>query len=80
MLSMNTAARKLSAFLKRERIPQYAFAARIGVGDSAVSRFLNGRRIPTLEQAQRIFEETGGNVTPNDWLIAVEEDCAEAAA
>lgn len=77
--NMNVAARKLSALLKREGIHQSAFAQRVGVGNSTVSRWLTGERRPSLTLAQRIFNETGGDVTPNDWLSPIDEGCAAVA-
>jgi transcriptional regulator with XRE-family HTH domain len=65
---MNIAAHKLAAFLKSEGIPQSAFAERISVRSSTISRLLNGERTPSLRLAKRIFEQTEGNVTPNDWM------------
>jgi transcriptional regulator with XRE-family HTH domain len=77
--NMNVAAHKLAALLKRERLHQSAFAERVGVGSSTVSRWLTGERRPSLELAQRIFDETGGVVTPNDWLCPANEGCSTAA-
>ncbi len=65
---MNLAARKLTAFLKHEGILQSAFAERVNVRSSTITRLLNGERQPSLRLAQRIFEQTKGNVTPADWV------------
>lgn len=77
---MNIAARKLAAFLKRKGLHQSAFADRVGVGSSTISRLLTGERRPSLKLAQRIFDETDADVTPNDWMNPIEAGCSEAAA
>jgi antitoxin component HigA of HigAB toxin-antitoxin module len=73
-----TASERLSAHIIRRGISKQDFADQIGVANSTLSRLLNGRRRPTLEQAQRIFEETKGNVTPKDWLVQAQEGCEAA--
>lgn len=46
-----------------------AFALRVGVAPSTVSRLLRGLTSPSAALARRIAEETGGAVTPNDLLL-----------
>ena len=76
---MNLAACKLSAFLKRERMAQSLFAERIGVRDSTVSRLIKGERTPSLNLAKRISDETRGDVTTDEWLCPVPDNCEAAA-
>lgn len=80
MRVMNIGSRKLAAWLEREGIKMYVFAARVGVGPSTITRLLNGDRKPGLELAGRIFAETGGDVTQNDWIIPINEPSEHAAA
>lgn len=75
---MNVAARKLATWLKAEHVPKGEFAIRVCVGAPTVSRLLNGERTPGLELASRIFEQTGGFVNPNEWMMPIDE-CAERA-
>lgn len=77
MPRMNTAARKLTDFLERERIAQATFATRVRVRKSTITRLLNGERRPSLMLAQRIFEQTNWNVTPSDW-VAQSTECPSA--
>lgn len=57
----------LNDFLLASNLTEDAFAVRIGVSQPAVHRYRNGR-IPTPDVMQRIVEETGGKVTPNDFF------------
>ena len=65
---MNIAARKLTTFLKIRGIARSAFAERVNVRSSTITRLLNGKRKPSLELADRIFQQTDGDVTPTDWI------------
>jgi transcriptional regulator with XRE-family HTH domain len=71
---MNVAAHKLTAFLKHEGILQSAFAERVNVRSSTITRLLNGERTPSLGLANRIFEQTQGKVTLSDWLARHAEE------
>ena len=51
---------------EQERSPK-TFAERIGTSEAAVRRYMCGSRIPIQGVMQRIFEATGGDVTPNDF-------------
>ena len=80
MRRMNVGSRKLSAWLEREGVKMYVFAARVRVGPSTITRLLKGDRRLGLELAGRIFAETGGDVTQNDWIIPINEPSENAAA
>lgn len=65
---------KLSAWLdipnpdgsrKRRR----EFAARIGVTPTMITEYCADRMWPGKDIMQRIFDETGGEVTPNDFIV-----------
>lgn len=58
----------LADWLKKTRTRQYIFARKIGVRDSVVSDYVNGRLQPSAETWERIVAATGGEVTPNDHL------------
>lgn len=73
-LSNKAAAHKLTAFLKHEGILQSAFADRVNVRSSTITRLLNGERTPSLSLAHRIFEQTQGKVTQSDWLAPHTEE------
>jgi transcriptional regulator with XRE-family HTH domain len=47
----------LAAYLDENGITQAEFAARMGIGQAAVSRILNGSRRPSLPLALRIAAE-----------------------
>jgi transcriptional regulator with XRE-family HTH domain len=70
---MNIAAHKLATWLKDERVLKGVFAERIGVRAPTVSRLLNGERTPSLELAKRIFEQTDGLVSANDWVTPIDK-------
>lgn len=78
---MNIAAHKLTTFIAHEGITQRAFADRVRVRSSTITRLLNGKRTPSLSLAYRIFEQTRGKVTQSDWLAPhTEKDSAEESA
>lgn len=65
---MPTLGEYLSA---KEELPS-AFAARMGVDKSLVSRWLDGSVIPRRDKMKRITELTDGQVTANDFVSGKE--------
>lgn len=63
---------KLAAWLERHKIKRVDFAERIGVSPQAITGWCDGTFWISRENALRIREETGGAVTPNDFLEAAE--------
>jgi 3,4-dihydroxy 2-butanone 4-phosphate synthase/GTP cyclohydrolase II len=60
---------KLSAWLSRHEVKRSEFARRIGVSPGAVTQICREDGAwPSRETAERIFVETGGTVTPNDFF------------
>ncbi len=59
---------KLDQYLKDNRLTDKEFGARIGRGQSSVTRLRRGETLPDWETARRISVETGGLVMPNDFL------------
>jgi hypothetical protein len=45
-----------------------AFGERLGKSGETVRRYRAGEREPDFETISRIFDLTGGKVTPNDWV------------
>lgn len=43
------------------------FASRIGVHPQMISGYCSGKTCPSMDTQRKIFTETGGAVTPNDW-------------
>jgi 3,4-dihydroxy 2-butanone 4-phosphate synthase/GTP cyclohydrolase II len=60
---------QLSAWLDREKIKRIDFAKRIGVTPQAITGYCDGEFEPRKEIKKRIFEETGGEVTPTDFMF-----------
>ena len=58
---------KLSTYLKDNAISQRAFAAKIGIHHSVLSRFIANKARPSLTTALRIQRETGGVVSADSW-------------
>ena len=48
------------------------FASRIGVTPSMITAYCEDRMWPGKERMEAIVRETGGEVTPNDFIGAVE--------
>ena len=61
---------KLADYLVERQINHRAFAAQIGVSQAAVTRYVNGDRIPNRQTMRAIVTATDGRVTPNDFLAA----------
>lgn len=58
---------ELGHWLERTRTARSAFARAVGVSPGRITQICEGER-PSLELAERIAKETGGAVTPNDFL------------
>jgi DNA-binding transcriptional regulator YdaS (Cro superfamily) len=61
----------LAQHLADQKISQKAFAGRLGVDPSIVSRLVNNGMRPSLELAVAIERETGGVVTASSWIPEV---------
>jgi transcriptional regulator with XRE-family HTH domain len=59
---------KLADWLEAQNISHQEFGDRIGKSQAAVSRYVAGKRMPDEETLIKIFEETNGGVTPNDFV------------
>jgi transcriptional regulator with XRE-family HTH domain len=57
---------KLNDFLRSTGISMSRFAEQIGTTTATVSRIADGSVVPRKNLLIRIFEVTGGQVTPND--------------
>ena len=57
----------LDDFLHSNRISNVAFAAKIAVDQSTIARLRKGGQIPSKEVMAAIFEETNGEVRPDDF-------------
>jgi 3,4-dihydroxy 2-butanone 4-phosphate synthase/GTP cyclohydrolase II len=57
----------LAGWLERTRTPRSAFARAIGVSPGRITQICEGE-LPSLDLAERIARETGGDVTPNDFV------------
>lgn len=59
---------QLSEWLEKEKISRSEFARRIDVSPAAVTGWCEGSFWITKDRARLIFDETNGEVTPNDFL------------
>jgi len=58
---------KIAEWLEAENLTNIAFAERVGVSESAVSKWRRGKRLPRDPRViGRIADVTGGAVTAND--------------
>ncbi|SFV33250.1 hypothetical protein SAMN05216456_1933 [Devosia crocina] len=65
---------KLISYLKSEALDLDDFATQVGgVTASGVRKWLRDERVPRPDQMRRIFEVTGGQVTPNDFVLRPDE-------
>lgn len=58
----------LGRWLRREGLTQTAFAARVGISSTAVSRMISGTMFPSGKLVRRIEYHTKGAVTFEDWF------------
>ncbi len=66
----------LQQYLTQTGLSQQKFADLVGITQMTVSRYVHGLRLPRRAHMQRIYEVTGGSVTPNDFFIAHEDSTA----
>lgn len=72
---------QLATFLQSSGLSAAEFGRRIGVGRATVTRWLSGDRLPNdRELMAKIFHETGGQVTANDFFGLSPEQPLEAEA
>jgi 3,4-dihydroxy 2-butanone 4-phosphate synthase/GTP cyclohydrolase II len=62
---------QLSAWLQQNKVRPSHFAKRIGVTPAAVNGWVAGTFWISRENAQKVFAETDGAVTPNDFMQTV---------
>jgi transcriptional regulator with XRE-family HTH domain len=58
----------LADYLDKRDVSATDLAGRVGVAVSTITRAAKGTIIPSRELMGKIFEETGGEVTPNDFF------------
>lgn len=68
---------KLAQYLARERVSGVEFARRIGMSEGMVSLLCRDGTWLSKETAQKILRETGGEVTPTDFLTDQPAEAAE---
>jgi 3,4-dihydroxy 2-butanone 4-phosphate synthase/GTP cyclohydrolase II len=68
---------QLSAWLEQNKIKRNDFAARIGVSPQAITGWCDGTFWINKENAQKIFDETKGEVTPTDLMQAPAQEAAQ---
>lgn len=61
---------KLGDWLAREGITRSDFAGRVGVSAATITDLCKGNQWIGRKTAETIYRETGGEVTPNDFLVA----------
>lgn len=63
---------KLREYRKRNRISLEKLGEIVGVKKATLSRIENGTRSPSLGLVRRLCEATGGELTPNDFVLGDE--------
>ena len=70
---------KLKNYLALHAVKQKDFALKIGEKPACINNYCLGLRIPRPEIMKKIFIETGGLVTPNDFYDIGDSDANAAA-
>lgn len=60
---------KLEDWMRDRDMTDSQMAKRIDCSRTAVTMYRNGHRIPHPDIARKIFQETDGAVTPNDFIL-----------
>ncbi len=55
----------LQTYLFQNCLSREWFAGEVGIGVDSLSRYINGKRIPSKDIMQKIYEVTGGHVRPD---------------
>lgn len=63
-----TGAQKLRAWLKSRSMTQRKFAARLGMNELFITKWLTGITIPNTQNRAKITRETGGVIVCSDWV------------
>lgn len=66
----------LADWLKAKELKPSHFAAQIGVSPQAISGWCDGTFWITKENAKKIYDATGGEVTPTDFMLIEPESAA----
>lgn len=56
-------------WLREEKLTVPEFAEAKGYEKQTLYNYLQGRRTPKPEEMRRIYVDTDGKVTPNDWVL-----------
>lgn len=64
---------KLETYLKTKAISHAEFASLIGTTQTSVTRYVNGKRRPSIEMIDMIDRITKGKVKMRDWFKEVPE-------
>ncbi len=68
---------KLIDWMKRESLDDDAVAERVGdVTGSAVKKWKYGERLPRRDELLKLYEISGGVVTPNSFVLDPEQESA----
>lgn len=71
---------KLAKYLSDHGLNEPAFAAKLGVGQATINRYVNNKRFPGPDMIERIRVATGGKVKVTDWYEQAAEARSEVAA
>lgn len=63
----------LADFMKKNDLARSYVAWKLGVTEPAVTRYLNGSRLPNAEVMIKIYRLTAGKVQPNDFYLLKEK-------
>lgn len=61
---------KLKDYIAANKLTQRDFSRRLGRSEASVSRIVNKVVRPDWDTMDLIYDETGGQVTPNDFMDA----------
>ena len=63
----------IKKFLEKSGTYYSDFAKKVAVTPTSVFRYIKGTRLPDKDTLKKIYKETDGQVTPNDFFLSEED-------
>lgn len=67
---MYKAGMRLADYMQRHKLSDLTVGEAVGVSRATISRLRRGKMVPSFDLATRIYDYTGRQVAPNDYLVS----------
>lgn len=65
---------KLKEYLTKSDITQAQFGRKTGISVAALSQYITGKAVPSLQTAVKIWKATKRKVRPEEWIDETSDD------